>query len=45
MLKKVIFLIVDREQGAVLEKMKKNMGMEAERVFYEDADDWREDGM
>ncbi len=45
MLRKVIFLIADREQGAAVEKMKKNMGIEAERICCGDADGWKREGM
>ena len=45
MLKKVVFLIADAGQGAAVEKMKKNMGAEAARIFCGDAGGWEKEGM
>lgn len=45
MLKKVVFLIMDAEQGAALEKMKENMGAEGGRIFFGGVDDWEKEFM
>lgn len=45
MLKKVVFLIADSEQGEAVEKMKMNMGSSGKNIFYGDIHDLKEAGM